>query len=180
MFHDRSLLERCFLGFVLPVLDYCSAVWFSAANAHLKLLDRTVSGARFLTGCVFECDIAHRRSVAVLCMLYKIRCKHLMMLYLDLDPLNDALLGLNYALPLPRRALVAHRYTFVLPHCRTSQHHRTLFRSQCSSGAILLTLYSMVWDWWISRAGPMLFYWPKVLYPCYSLLLFFPFPSFGL
>ena len=24
-FHDRSLLERCVWGFVLPVLDYCSA-----------------------------------------------------------------------------------------------------------------------------------------------------------
>ena len=27
VFHDRSLLGRCFLGFVLPVLEYCSAVW---------------------------------------------------------------------------------------------------------------------------------------------------------
>ena len=27
VFHDRSLLERCFRGFVLPVLEYCSAVW---------------------------------------------------------------------------------------------------------------------------------------------------------
>ena len=26
VFHDRSLLGRCFLGFVLPVLVYCSAV----------------------------------------------------------------------------------------------------------------------------------------------------------
>ena len=41
---------------------------------HLQLLDRAVSGARFLTGGVFECDIAHRRSVEVLRMLYKIRC----------------------------------------------------------------------------------------------------------
>ena len=74
VFHDRPLLERCFLGFVLPVLEYCSAVWCSAADTRLKLLDLVVSGARFLTGGVFECDIAHRRSVAVLCMLYKIRC----------------------------------------------------------------------------------------------------------
>ena len=64
VFHDRSLLERCFRGFVLPVLEYCSAVWCSAADTHLKLLDRVVSGARFLTEGVFECDIAHRRSVA--------------------------------------------------------------------------------------------------------------------
>ena len=52
VFHDRSLLVRCFRGFVLPVLKYCSAVWCSAADPHLKLLDRAVSGARFLTGCV--------------------------------------------------------------------------------------------------------------------------------
>ena len=71
MLHDGSLLERCFRGFVLPVLEYCSSVWCSAADKHLKLLDRAVSGARFLTGGVFECDIAHRRYVAVLCMLYK-------------------------------------------------------------------------------------------------------------
>ena len=61
-------------GFFLPVLEYCSAVWCSAADTHLKLLDRVVSGARFLTGGVFECDLAHRRSVVVLCMLYKFRC----------------------------------------------------------------------------------------------------------
>ena len=81
VFHDRALLGRCFRGFVLPVLEYCSAVWCSAADTHLKLLDRAVSDARFLTGGVFQCDIAHRRSEAVLCMLYKIRCNPV--LYLD-------------------------------------------------------------------------------------------------
>ena len=34
--------------------------WCSAAHTHLKLLDRAVSGAWFLTGGVFEYDIAHR------------------------------------------------------------------------------------------------------------------------
>ena len=61
---------RCCTGFVQPVLEYCSAVWCSDADTHLNLLDRVVSGASFLTGSVFECDLAHRRSVAVLCMLY--------------------------------------------------------------------------------------------------------------
>ena len=42
VFHDRLLLERCFRSFVLPVLEYCSAVWCSAADTHLKLLDRAV------------------------------------------------------------------------------------------------------------------------------------------
>ena len=36
VFHDRSLLVRCFQGFVLPVLEYCSEVWCSAADAHLN------------------------------------------------------------------------------------------------------------------------------------------------
>ena len=27
VFNDRVLLERCFRGFVIPVLEYCSAVW---------------------------------------------------------------------------------------------------------------------------------------------------------
>ena len=42
VFHDRAPLGRCFRGFVLPVLEYCSAVWCSAADTHLKLLDRAV------------------------------------------------------------------------------------------------------------------------------------------
>ena len=74
MLHDRSLLGRSFRGFILSVLEYYSAVWCWAADTHFELLDRSVSCARFLTGGVLECDIAHRRSVAVLCMLYKIRC----------------------------------------------------------------------------------------------------------
>ena len=53
-----------------------------------------------------------------------------------------------------------------------------LFSSRCPSGTILLTPFSMVWDWRVSRAGPMILYWPKLLYPYYSLLLFFPFLFF--
>ena len=111
MLHDGSHLERGFQGFVLPVLD-------SAADTHLKLLDRAVSGALFLTGDVFECDIAHRRSVAVLCMLYKIRCN-------PMHPLNGALPGPYVPVRVTRGALVAHRYTFARPRCRTSQYSRT-------------------------------------------------------
>ena len=118
MFHDRSLLGRYFRGFVLPVLEYCSAVWCSAADTHLKLLDRAMSGARFLTRGVFKCDISHHRSVAVLCMLYKIRCN-------PVHPLNDALPGPCVPVRVTHGALVAHRYTSALPRCRTLQYSRT-------------------------------------------------------
>ena len=69
VFHHRLFLGMCFWGFVLPVFEYCSAVWFSAADTHLKLLDRVVSGACFLAGGLLECDLALRRSVAVFCMI---------------------------------------------------------------------------------------------------------------
>ena len=104
VFHDRSLLGRCFQGFVLPFLEYCSAVWCSAADTHLKLLDRAVSGPISLTGGVFECDISHRRSVAVLCMLYKIRCH-------PVHPFYGALPGPYVPARVTRGAL-----------CRTSVH----------------------------------------------------------
>ena len=118
MFHDKSCLGRCFRGFVLSVPEYCSAVRCSAADTHLKLLDRAVSGARFLTGRVFECDIYHRRSVAVLCTLYKIRRN-------PVHPLNGALPGPYVPPRVTRGALVAHRYTCAQPRCRTLQYSRT-------------------------------------------------------
>ena len=122
---------------------------------------------------MFECDIAHRRSVAVLCMLYKIRCNPvplLMVVYLD----HMCQCGLHAVLwshigILMSRLVVEPRSTAGL-----------LFTSRCQSGTILLTPYSMVWDWLVSRAGPMLFYWHKLLLPYYNLLLFFPFSSFCL
>ena len=118
VFHDRSLLGRCFRGFVLPVLEYCSAVWCSAADTHLKLLDHAVSRARFLTGGVFECDNACRRSVVVQCMLYKIRCN-------PVYPLNGALPGPYVPVRVTLGALVAHQYTDAQPLCRTLQYSRT-------------------------------------------------------
>ena len=45
VFHYRSLLLRSLWSFVLPVLEYCSALWCSAADSHLKLLDRVVMSA---------------------------------------------------------------------------------------------------------------------------------------
>ena len=115
--HDRLLLGRCFRGFVLPVLEYCSAVWCSAADTHLTLLDQAVSGARFLTEGVFDCDISHCRSVAVMCMLYTIRCN-------PVHPLG-ALPGPHVPARVTRGALVAHRYTYAPPRCTTLQYTRT-------------------------------------------------------
>ena len=107
----------------------------SAADTHRELLDRAVRGAWFLTGGVFECDSAHRRSVAIMCMMYKIRCN-------PVHPLNGALPGRYVPVRVTCGALVAHRYTYAPPRSTAGLS----FLSQCPSGPILLTPYSMVWD----------------------------------
>ena len=118
VFHDRPLLVRSFWSFVLPVLDYCSAVWCSAADSHLKLLDRVVGSAGFPAGGVLECNLAHRRSVAELCMLFTIKSN-------PMHPLSVAL-PLSYVpAPVTSGALVAHRHSFSPPRCRTSQYRRS-------------------------------------------------------
>ena len=105
---------------------------------------------------MFECDLAHRRSV-VLCMLYKIRC----------NPMHP----LCGALPVPVRvtcdSVIAHLFTYAPPRCIA----RLLFSSRYLSETILVTQCSMVWDWWVLRAGPKPFYWLCCLLT-FCLLLF--------
>ena len=70
-----------------------------------------------------------------------------------------------------RGALVAHRYAHEPPP------HKTFISLSVSLWNNLDYLYSMVWDWRVSRAGPMLFYWLSCLLPfcilhCFSHYLF--------
>ena len=170
VFHNRSLLDRCFRGFVLPVLEYCYAVWSSAADTYLKLQDRAVSGARFLTGVVFECDIAHRRSVAVPCLLYKIRCNPMHPLNGDLYLDRMCQCGLHVVFCshigiLMRRLAAENRSTAWL-----------LLPSRCLSGTILLTLYRLCGTGWFQEQDQWFFIGLICcIPPIYSFLLFFPF-----
>ena len=56
------------------------------------------------------------------------------------------------------------------------------FQSQCLSEMILLILYSMVWDWWVSRAGRMFFCCSKLHDPfiSFSISDVFPFSFFSI
>ena len=42
IFVDTSVLLRCYLEFVLPILEYCYPVWGSASESHLQLLEHQV------------------------------------------------------------------------------------------------------------------------------------------
>ena len=88
------------------------------ARQSVKLLDRVVSSACFIAGGVLNCDLSHRRSVAVLCMLYKIRCN-------PTHPLCGALPVPYAPVRVTRGALITHRLSFAPPHCRTSQYRMT-------------------------------------------------------
>ena len=173
VFHNKFLLGRCFRGFVLAVLEYCSSVWCSTADIHLNLLDRVVSGASFLTGCGIESDLEHRRSVAVLCMLYKIKCN-------PMHPLCDALPEPYGPVRVKRGAVIAHRYTYAPLHRRTSQHRRTFITLAVSFWNDLAdpVFHGVGLASFKSRPNPFLLAY--ALYPYYSLLQFFNFSSFCL
>ena len=112
---------RCFLGFVRPVLEYCSAEWCSAADTDM-LLDRVVSGACFFADGVLECYLSHCRSVAVLCRLYKMRSNPIHPLYGGwIHPLLCQC-GLRVR---GRGAFVDHRYSYAPRRCGSSNHRKT-------------------------------------------------------
>ena len=68
----------------------------------------------FLAGGVLECNLAHRRSVSVLCMLFMIKSNPMHLL--------SGALSLPYVPAcVTRRALIAHMHSFAPPRCRTSQ-----------------------------------------------------------
>ena len=96
-----------------------------------------------------------------------------------MTPLNDLLPGPYVPVRVTRGALVAHRYTYAPPRCRTLQYSRTFILLSVS---LWNDLADPVFDGvglpgFKSRADA--FYWQKLLYPYYSLLLFFPISSYG-
>ena len=173
VFHDQSLLLRSFRSFVLPVLEYCSAVWCSAANSHLKLLDRVVRSAGFLAGGVLGCNLAHCQSVAELCMLFKIKS----------NPMHPFKRSIAFGVYASRVLLVV---LWLLTGTRSGllvvrllSIAEALCPSQRLFGTILVTLCSMVWDWRVSRAESKLSCWHDLLF-LFCLLLFYLFlPSMG-
>ena len=94
------------------------------------------------------------------------RCTLLMVLYLDCM----CQCGLHSVLWSHIGTLI---HSLAAEPCSTA---RLLFPSQCPSGTIFLTPNSMVWDWRVSREGPMLLYWTKQFYPYY--IVFYTFSLF--
>ena len=129
---------------------------------HLKLLDRAVRGARFV---ILVC-----LRVTLLCMLYNFWCNLV-------HPLNCALPGsyVQCGLHAVLWLLIGTLTPLLAAEPRSTAG--LLFPSQCPPETILLTPYSMVWDWRVSRARPMFFFCLSGSIPTVVFYYFFPFSS---
>ena len=161
VFHDRLLLLRSFWSFVLPVLElspHCSAVWCSAADSHLKLLDRVCQECWFSSWFCLRVQPCPSSICSRDGMLFKIKsnpmhclcrmCRRVLLLVLWL------LIGTR------SRLLVVGLFSIAEPLCP----------SRCLFGTILVTLCLMLRDWRVSRAEPM-------LSGCHDLLFLFSSPT---
>ena len=72
IFVDTSVLLRCSFAFVLPILEYCSPVWGSAAECHLKRLERQVYSVARLCPDQSSLSLCHRRRVTWQSMLFMV------------------------------------------------------------------------------------------------------------
>ena len=117
IFGDPSVLRKCFNSFILPCLEYCSPVWSAAADCHLKLLDKNLRACKFLIPDL-NIDLWHRRSVARLCMLFKIFNNFM-------HPLTSELPDLYRPVRVTRNVLNSNSRSFALSRFNTVQYSRS-------------------------------------------------------
>ena len=116
IFNDQSILRKCFYSFILPCFEYCAPVWRSAADSHLRLLDKNLNACKFLIP-ELNVNLWHRRSIGSLCMLYKIfhNPKH---------PLHSELPNLFQPVRMTRNVANSHSLSFSVIRCNTVQYSR--------------------------------------------------------
>ena len=120
VFVDTFVLLRCYYAFLLPIFEYCSVVWESAAECHLQLLVRQVYQVSRLCPDQSFLSLCHRRHVAALCMLYKVN-----------STLNHCLFSdLPSAFVRVRHTRAAAAAKFEVSRCRTSQFARCFLPAQ--------------------------------------------------
>ena len=71
IYDSDLILKKCFFSFILPYFEYCAPVWLSAAESHLKLLDRSFNMVKFLLPDL-TINLSHRRIVGALSVFFKI------------------------------------------------------------------------------------------------------------
>ena len=122
VFRDVAVVAKCFWAFILPVLEYCSPVWMSAATSHLSFLDRVVSQVSRLSGKSVSCDLWHRPKWHLWVSFSR--------LTVWLIPLCAVFFPAQHVLRRPTRgALAANSRSFEMPRSRTVQFLRSFVLS---------------------------------------------------
>ena len=92
IFVDTSLLLCCYFEFVLPILEYCSLVWGSAAECRLQLLDRQMYSVARLYPNQSLLSLYHQWRVVGLSMLYNVNLNTNHCLFIDLPSASTRVL----------------------------------------------------------------------------------------
>ena len=111
---------RCYFTFVLPILEFCSLMWGSAATFSF-LSARCIRWPGFIHQSFLS--LCHRRHVARLCMLYNVYSNFNHCLFSELPHASTRVRD-NPA------AAAAHPLEFEVSRCRTSQFARSLVPAQ--------------------------------------------------
>ena len=117
IYDNQQTNLTCFRSFVLPLLEYCSPVWMSAATRDLQLLDKVARGGRFLFPNCDNYDLDHRRMVSCLSVFHKLYFNNEM-------HLSSMIPGPFQPTRLTRFTEQQHRYAVMQPRCHTSQFQR--------------------------------------------------------
>ena len=102
--------------FFLSCLEYCSPVWSSSADSHLKLLDKNLRACKFLISNL-TISLQHRCFISSLCMLYKI-------FHNPSHPLHSELPNLFHPRRVTRGSLSINSLSFSPMRFQTSQYSR--------------------------------------------------------
>ena len=125
-FGQNDAVLRSFFSFILPKFEYCSVVWMSAADCHLRLLDRAINNIRFLLPNL-TLNLHKRRLVGALSFLYKIKSN-------NKHPLHPALPAPYTAARLTRNSnniMNRNSKAFSVIRCNSTQYTRCFIPNIC-------------------------------------------------
>ena len=120
---DTSVLPRCYNAFVLPIIEHCSPVWWSAAECHIQLLERQVYLVARLCPDQNYLSLSRQHRLAWLSMLYKVNSNSNHCLFSELPSASTRIRH-------TRAAAAAHSLEFEVSRCRTSQFARSFLPAQ--------------------------------------------------
>ena len=122
VFVDTSVLRCCYYAFVLPIIEYSSPVWGSAAECHLQLLERQVYSVAWLCHDQF---LVVMSSTPRCCTVYVVQSSfELESLFVQSDSICFCQSSTN------RAADAAHTLELKVSRCRTSQFARCFLPAQ--------------------------------------------------